>query len=72
MKAFNFSLFDQNSKLYKLSDYLGKWVVVYFYPKDDTSGCTKEACSFSYNIHIIPETACFHSTSGSVVLWIKV
>jgi len=46
MKAFNFSLFDQNSKLYKLSDYLGKWVVVYFYPKDDTPGCTKEACTF--------------------------
>ena len=46
MKAFNFSLFDQNSKLYKLSDYLGKWVVVYFYPKDDTPGCTMEACGF--------------------------
>ena len=42
----DFSLPDRNSKLHKLSDYQGKWVVVYFYPKDDTPGCTKEACGF--------------------------
>lgn len=33
----------------KLSDWRGKWVVLYFYPKDDTPGCTKEACSFRDN-----------------------
>ncbi|NJM54061.1 MAG: thioredoxin-dependent thiol peroxidase [Blastocatellia bacterium] len=37
---------DQNGSEIKLSDYLGKQVVLYFYPKDDTPGCTKEACSF--------------------------
>jgi peroxiredoxin Q/BCP len=41
-----FALSDQNGKPHKLSDYSGKWVVLYFYPKDDTPGCTKEACSF--------------------------
>lgn len=43
-KASPFSLPDQNGKLHKLSDYTGKWVLLYFYPKDDTPGCTKEAC----------------------------
>jgi len=37
---------DQNGNSVKLSDYKGKRVVLYFYPKDDTPGCTKEACSF--------------------------
>jgi peroxiredoxin Q/BCP len=46
MKAPSFSLPDQNGNVHKLSDYKGKWVVVYFYPKDDTPGCTTEACSF--------------------------
>ncbi len=46
MKALNFSLPDQNGKIHTLSDYQGKWVIIYFYPKDDTPGCTKEACSF--------------------------
>lgn len=46
MKATNFSLPDQNGKEHSLSDYRGKWVVLYFYPKDNTPGCTKEACSF--------------------------
>ncbi|PIR44651.1 MAG: thioredoxin-dependent thiol peroxidase [Candidatus Vogelbacteria bacterium CG10_big_fil_rev_8_21_14_0_10_51_16] len=36
---------DQDGKVHKLSDYKGKWVLVYFYPKDDTPGCTKEACA---------------------------
>lgn len=40
----DFVLLDQDSSLRKLSDYRGNWVVVYFYPKDDTPGCTKEAC----------------------------
>ena len=46
MKAHNFSLTDQNGKLHSLADYKGRWVVLYFYPKDDTPGCTKEACGF--------------------------
>lgn len=41
-----FALADQSGKIRKLEDYSGKWVVLYFYPKDDTPGCTKEACSF--------------------------
>lgn len=42
----DFELLDQEGKAHKLSDYLGKKVILYFYPKDDTPGCTKEACSF--------------------------
>ncbi len=41
-----FSLPDQGGHLHSLADFLGQWVVLYFYPKDDTPGCTKEACSF--------------------------
>ena len=46
IKAPNFVLKDQDGEPHKLSDYLGRPVVLYFYPKDDTPGCTKEACSF--------------------------
>lgn len=46
MKAHDFNLPDQNGKMHSLSDYTGKWLVLYFYPKDDTPGCTIEACSF--------------------------
>lgn len=42
----DFSLPDQDGKTVRLSDFKGKPVVLYFYPKDDTPGCTKEACSF--------------------------
>ncbi|MBI1335504.1 MAG: thioredoxin-dependent thiol peroxidase [Phycisphaera sp.] len=45
-KAPAFKLTDQQGKTHSLSDYAGKFVVLYFYPKDDTSGCTKEACQF--------------------------
>lgn len=45
-KAPAFHLKDQAGKAHRLSDYQGKWVVLYFYPKDDTPGCTKEACQF--------------------------
>ena len=45
-KAPAFSLKDQHGKTHKLADYEGRPVVLYFYPKDDTSGCTKEACDF--------------------------
>ena len=45
-KAPAFSLKDQNGKTHRLSDYAGRPLVVYFYPKDDTPGCTKESCDF--------------------------
>ncbi|MFA6314718.1 MAG: peroxiredoxin [Sterolibacterium sp.] len=41
-----FSLPDQNGKTWRLADLRGRWVVLYFYPKDDTPGCTEEACQF--------------------------
>ena len=46
-KAPDFELPDQNGEVHKLSDYLGKKVILYFYPKDNTAGCTKQACGFS-------------------------
>ena len=45
-KAPEFSLVDNEGQAHRLSDYQGQTIVVYFYPKDDTPGCTKEACSF--------------------------
>lgn len=45
-KAPAFSLPDQDGKVHRLKDYAGRPLVVYFYPKDDTPGCTKEACAF--------------------------
>ena len=45
-KAPAFTLKDQNGETHKLADYAGKNVILYFYPRDDTPGCTKEACSF--------------------------
>lgn len=44
-RAPDFKLPDQNGKIQNLSDFKGKWVVLYFYPKDGTPGCTVEACS---------------------------
>ena len=44
-KAPIFKLPDQDGKIHSLEDYKGKWVLLYFYPKDDTPGCTKEACA---------------------------
>jgi thioredoxin-dependent peroxiredoxin len=49
-KAPQFSLPDQDGKMHALKDYLGSWVLLYFYPKDDTPGCTKEACTFRDNL----------------------
>lgn len=46
----DFTLSDQNGKPQQLSAYQGQWVILYFYPKDDTPGCTKEACSFRDDI----------------------
>lgn len=49
-KAPNFTLPDQERKMHSLAGYKGKWVLVYFYPKDDTPGCTKEACMLRDNL----------------------
>lgn len=47
IKAPGFRLLDQNGKEHTLEDYKGKKVILYFYPKDNTPGCTKQACGFS-------------------------
>ena len=63
-KAPDFELPDQNGKLHKLSDYLGKRVILYFYPKDNTPGCTKQACGFS---ELFPQ----FSEKGAVILGVS-
>lgn len=52
-KAPDFSLISDTGEKFSLKDLKGKKVILYFYPKDDTSGCTKEACSFRDNIKVI-------------------
>ncbi|OFW28138.1 MAG: peroxiredoxin [Acidobacteria bacterium RIFCSPLOWO2_12_FULL_65_11] len=49
-KAPAFSLNDQQGKTHRLAGYAGRPVILYFYPKDDTPGCTKEACAFRDNL----------------------
>lgn len=63
-RAPGFSLKDQDGTVHDLKDYAGKTVVLYFYPKDDTPGCTKEACSFRDNHEAINE-------AGAVVLGVS-
>jgi len=60
-----FRLQDQDGKWHSLSDYKGKWVAVYFYPKDDTPGCTKQACAFRDNVFAFDK-------EGAVILGISV
>jgi peroxiredoxin Q/BCP len=50
-EAPGFKLQDQNGDWHELSDYRGGWLAIYFYPKDDTPGCTREACNFRDNIY---------------------
>ncbi len=47
MKAPEFTLSDKDGNTVSLSDYLGRKVMVYFYPKDNTPGCTRQACAFA-------------------------
>jgi peroxiredoxin Q/BCP len=54
-KAPNFNALDDFGNHFDLSEYQGKWIVLYFYPKDNTSGCTKEACSFKDNMEQITQ-----------------
>ena len=54
----HFVLPDSNGIEHKISDYIGKRIVIYFYPKDDTPGCTKEACSFRDAYEDFTELGC--------------
>lgn len=47
----DFSAIDQHGEIHKLSDYKNKWLIIYFYPRDNTPGCTKEACNIRDNYH---------------------
>jgi peroxiredoxin Q/BCP len=49
----DFALPDQNGRIHRLGDYAGRWLVLYFYPRDDTPGCTREACRFRDDIGIL-------------------
>lgn len=60
-----FSLPDQEGKRRALKDYRGQWVILYFYPKDDTPGCTTEACSFRDNFSKLKK-------AGALVLGVSV
>jgi peroxiredoxin Q/BCP len=60
-----FKLQDQAGKWHSLADYKGKWVALYFYPKDDTPGCTTQACGFRDNIFAF-------NKEGAVILGISV
>ena len=63
-KAPDFSLPDQNGTVHTLSEYAGKKVILYFYPKDSTPGCTKQACGFAERYPQIQE-------KGAVVLGVS-
>ncbi len=60
----DFSAKDQNGNLIQLKDFKGKTVILYFYPKDDTPGCTKEACNFRDNYNMLMQ-------KGMVVLGVS-
>lgn len=64
IKAPNFTLPDQNGEMHSLEDYRGKKVILYFYPRDNTAGCTKQACGFSDRYPQIKER-------GAVVLGVS-
>ncbi len=61
----DFDLPDQDGVRHTLREYAGKWLVLYFYPKDDTPGCTREACAFRDDMHKLKE-------SGAQVVGISV
>jgi peroxiredoxin Q/BCP len=54
----DFELVDQDGQLHSIEDYRGKWVALYFYPKDGTPGCTTEACEFRDNIFAFRNMNC--------------
>ena len=64
MTAPYFSLPDQDNTLHTSTQYLGQWVILYFYPKDDTPGCTAEACSFRDEYELLTK-------KGAVILGVS-
>ncbi|MFZ1627056.1 MAG: thioredoxin-dependent thiol peroxidase [Candidatus Moraniibacteriota bacterium] len=60
-----FSLSDQTGETHALKQYRGQWVILYFYPKDDTPGCTVEACAFRDNFSALKK-------AGAVVLGVSI
>ena len=65
MKAPAFALKDQHGETHRLSDYAGRPVILYFYPKDSTPGCTKESCEFQASLPKL-------KTSNAVVLGVSI
>lgn len=63
-KAPDFSLSDQNGDIHTLAEYRGKKVILYFYPKDNTAGCTKQACGFGERYPLFQE-------KGAVVIGVS-
>jgi peroxiredoxin Q/BCP len=57
-KAPDFSLSDETGQKHTLAQYSGQWVLLYFYPKDDTPGCTKEACALRDNLPAFKKLSC--------------
>jgi thioredoxin-dependent peroxiredoxin len=55
MNKYDFNLPDQDGREHTFTEFRGKWLLVYFYPKDDTPGCTKEACSFRDGFKLFTE-----------------
>ena len=53
-----FNMPDQNGKTISLEQLKGKWVALYFYPKDDTPGCTEQACAFRDDLHLLTQMGC--------------
>ena len=54
----DFELVDQNGQIHSIEDYRGRWIALYFYPKDDTPGCTTEACEFRDHIFAFKNADC--------------
>ncbi len=73
MKAPDFTLTDQDGRTVSLSDFLGKKVVLYFYPKDNTPGCTRQACAFAaaYEGFKAKDTAVIGISKDSVASHLK-
>lgn len=72
-KAPDFTLQDKDGKNVSLSDFLGKKVVLYFYPKDNTPGCTRQACAFaaSYQAFVEKDVAVIGISKDSVASHVK-
>ncbi len=66
-QAPDFSAPDQDGKIHSLKEFAGKWILIYFYPKDFTSGCTTEACSLRDNFEKLSKLVTILGVSGDSV-----